>query len=100
MKKKEYPRTIGEHFDEKYGKPGTDQRTAFEERAEAYMIAEMVKDARKQAHMTQKELADKLSTKRSYISRVENASGDIRLSTLRKIVEEGLGGKLRISIDL
>lgn len=99
MKNKEYPRTIGEHFDKKYGKPGTDQRTAFEERAEAYMIAEMVRDARKQAHMTQKELADKLSTKRSYISRIENASGDIRLSTLRKIVEEGLGGKLRISID-
>ena len=100
MKKKEYPRTIGEHFDQKYGKPGTTERTAFEERAEAYMIAEMVKDARKQAQMTQKELADKLSTKRSYISRIENASGDIRLSTLRKIVEEGLGGKLRISIDL
>lgn len=100
MKKKEYPRTIGEHFDQKYGKPGTAERTAFEERAEAYMIAEMVKDARKQAQMTQKELADKLATKRSYISRIENASGDIRLSTLRKIVEEGLGGKLRISIDL
>ena len=100
MKKKEYPSTIGEHFDEKYGQPGTVERIAFEERAEAYMIAEMVKDARKQARMTQKELADKLSTKRSYISRIENASGDIRLSTLRKIVEEGLGGKLRISIDL
>ena len=100
MKKKEYPKTIGEHFDKKYGKPGTAERTAFEERAEAYMIAEMVKDARKQAQMTQKELADKLATKRSYISRIENASGDIRLSTLRKIVEEGLGGKLRISIDL
>ena len=100
MKKKEHPRTIREHFDQKYGKPGTAERTAFEERAEAYMIAEMVKDARKQAQMTQKELADKVSTKRSYISRVENASGDIRLSTLRKIVEEGLGGKLRISIDL
>lgn len=99
MKKKEYPKTIGEHFDKKYGKPGTTERIAFEERAEAYMIAEMVKDARKQAHMTQQELAEKLSTKRSYISRIENASGDIRLSTLRKIVEEGLGGKLRISID-
>jgi hypothetical protein len=42
MKKKEYPRTIGEHFDQKYGKPGTDERTAFEERAEAYMIASIV----------------------------------------------------------
>ncbi len=100
MKKKEHPKTIGEHFDQKYGQPGSATRLAFEERAEAYMIAEMIKEARKQAHMTQKELADKLSTKRSYISRVESASSDIRLSTLRKIVEEGLGGKLRISIDL
>lgn len=100
MKKKEYPSTIGEHFDQKYGEVGTAERIAFEERAEAYVIAELIKDARKQAYMTQKELAEKLSTKRSYISRIENASSDIRLSTLRKIVEEGLGGKLRISIDL
>ena len=51
-------------------------------------------------NMTQSALAKKAHTNKSYISRIENDASDIRLSTLMKIVEQGLGGKLRISVDM
>ena len=53
----------------------------------------MLKAARKEANLTQQELADRLEVKRTYISKIERAVSDIRLSTLKKIVEQGLGGK-------
>lgn len=94
------PKTINEHFDLKYGKVGTDSRTDFEQNAEVYLIAELVKEKRKEANMTQQQLADKLNVKRTYISKIERAVGDIRISTLRRIVEVGLGGTLQINVKL
>jgi ribosome-binding protein aMBF1 (putative translation factor) len=94
------PRTINELFDQKYGRKGTKSREEFEQKAEAYMIAELIKESRKKANMTQEELAEKLKVKRTYISKLERAVGDVRLSTLRKIIEKGLGGKLKISVEL
>lgn len=94
------PKTINEHFDLKYGKAGTDSRKEFEENAEVYLIAELVKEKRKEANMTQQQLAEKLNVKRTYISKIERAVGDIRISTLRRIVEVGLGGKLQINVKL
>lgn len=95
-----HPKTINEHFDKKYGKAGTPGRTDFEQKAEAYFIAELIRDKRKEANMTQQELAEKLNVKRSYISKLERAVGDVRVSTLRRVVEEGLGGTLRIEVEL
>jgi HTH-type transcriptional regulator/antitoxin HipB len=97
---KRNPKTINEFFDLKYGKKGTKSRTDFEHKAEAYMVAELVKESRKKANLTQEQLAEKLNVKRSYISKIERASSDIRISTLRKIIETGLGGKLHISVEL
>ena len=50
--------------------------------------------------MTQEELGQIIDKKRTYISRVENNSSNITLSTLFEIVEKGLGGKVSISIDI
>ena len=94
------PKTINELFDRKYGENGTPEREDFERRAEAYMVAELVKESRKKAHLTQEQLAEKLNVKRTYISKIERASSDVRISTLRKIIETGLGGKLHISVEL
>jgi HTH-type transcriptional regulator/antitoxin HipB len=60
----------------------------------------MIRQARKDAKITQKELADRTGTKRSYISRIENDASDIRLSTLMRIVEVGLGGQLEIKLNV
>lgn len=93
------PKTINELFDQKYGKEGTITRDNFKQKAEAYMVAELVKASRKKANLTQEQLAEKLEVKRSYISKIERASSDVRISTLRKIIETGLGGKLHVSVE-
>jgi DNA-binding XRE family transcriptional regulator len=90
-------------FDEllelKYGKVGTSKRDQFEEQAQYFVISELLKEARKEAKMTQEQLADKLGTKKSYISRLENGHCDIQLSTLYRIFEFGLGRKVNLLID-
>jgi len=90
-------KTFDELLDIKYGKPGTPKRDEFEAKAKAFVIGEMIKDARKEAHITQEELARKTGTKKSYISRVENGKIDIQVSTLFKIFEEGLGRKIGLT---
>lgn len=94
------PKTINELFDQKYGVKGSKSREEFEGRAQAFMIAALVKEARAKSNLTQQELADRLEVKRSYISKIERAVGEVRLSTLKKVIEEGLGGKLHISVEL
>jgi len=90
-------KTFDELLDIKYGKQGTIERDEFESRAKAFVVGEMIKDARKEAHLTQEELANKTGTKKSYISRVENGKIDIQVSTLFKIFEEGLGKRIGLT---
>jgi len=54
---------------------------------------------REQQHLTQEQLAMKCGTTKSYISRIENNASDIRLSTLMRIVKEGLGGHLQLNVS-
>jgi ribosome-binding protein aMBF1 (putative translation factor) len=89
--------TFDELLDIKYGKLGSPKRDEFESRAKAFVVGEMIKDARKEAHLTQEELASKTGTKKSYISRVENGKIDIQVSTLFKIFEEGLGKRIGLT---
>jgi ribosome-binding protein aMBF1 (putative translation factor) len=94
------PKTINEFFDIKYGKSGSQGRCDFEQRSSEYMVGQLVKESRKKSKMTQSQLAEKLNVKRSYISKIERATGDIRVSTLRRIIETGLGGRLQINVEL
>jgi HTH-type transcriptional regulator / antitoxin HipB len=94
MKKINEARTFDELLDIKYGKAGTPTRDEFEAKAKAFIVGEMIKDARKEARLTQEDLARKTGTKKSYISRVENGKIDIQVSTLFKIFEDGLGRKI------
>ena len=91
-------RTFNELLDIEYGKIGTKKRNEFEEQAQYFVISEMLKQARKEAKMTQSQLADKIGTKKSYISRIENGKCDIQLSTLYRIFEEGLGRRINLLI--
>jgi HTH-type transcriptional regulator / antitoxin HipB len=91
-------KNFDELLDIKYGKIGTEKRDEFEERAQYYVISEMLKEARKEAKMTQEQLAEKVGTKKSYISRLENGKCDIQLSTLYRIFEFGLGKRINLLI--
>jgi len=90
------------NFDElleiKYGKIGAPKRDDFEQKAQYFVISEMVKEARQEAHLTQEQLAAKIGTKKSYISRLENGKADIQLSTLYRIFEDGLGKRVSLLI--
>ncbi len=88
--------TFDELLNIKYGKIGIKSRDEFEEKAQYLVISEMLKEGRKQANLTQEQLANKVGTKKSYISRLENGKCDIQLSTLYRIFEFGLGKKVNL----
>lgn len=90
--------TFEDHLEERYGKIGTLKRTEFEIKAKAFAIGEIIREARKEAKMTQEQLAEKTGTKKSFISRIENGHSDIQLSTLYRLVEIGFGKQLNLSI--
>ncbi len=98
MKKVSDAKTFDELLDIKYGKTGTKERDEYEAKAKSFIIGEMIKEARKEAQMTQEDLAARTGTKKSYISRLENGKIDIQISTLFKIFEEGLGKRLRFTL--
>jgi transcriptional regulator with XRE-family HTH domain len=60
----------------------------------------LLKKAREDKSLTQEQLAKLVDKKRTYISRVENDGGNMTLKTLFEIVEKGLGGKVKISIQI
>ncbi len=92
-------KNFDELLDIEYGKIGTKERDDFEEKAQYFVISEMLKEARKESKMTQEQLAVKVGTKKSYISRLENGKCDIQLSTLYRIFEYGLGKKVNLIFD-
>jgi DNA-binding XRE family transcriptional regulator len=91
--------TFEEHLDQRYGKQGTAERADFEIKAKSFAIGEVLREARREAHMTQDELAIKTGTRKSFISRIENGHSDIQLSTLFRLVEIGFGKQLNLTIS-
>lgn len=83
-----------------YGINGTERRDELERDFESFKIGLLLKKAREQKHLTQDQLAELVDKKRTYISRVENNGSNLTLKTLFDIVEKGLGGKVKISIEL
>lgn len=89
-----------EHLDKQYGKHVSPAREKFEEGFEAFKLGVMIHDLRKENGLTQEQLAARCGTTKTYISRIENDASDIRLSTLMRIIREGFGGHLRLSVEL
>ncbi|MCY7420933.1 MAG: helix-turn-helix domain-containing protein [Chitinophagaceae bacterium] len=87
-------------LDEKYGKKGTKKREEYEQGYEAFKLGVLIQEMREKSNLTQEQLAAKCGTTKSYISRIENHASDIRLSTLMRIISEGFGGSLRLSVQL
>lgn len=100
MKTKSNITTLDQILDKKYGKKGQAKREQWEQQFEAFRLGVLLEEARTKLGMTQEELATKCGTNKSYISRIENNSSDIRLSTLMKIIQQGLGGHLKLTLEL
>lgn len=82
----------------KYGKKGTAKRDKYDADSLAFRLGVMLKEARKEANLTQQDLAERTGTKKSYISRIERGLSDIQVSTYYKLIEIGLGKSLNITI--
>ena len=90
-------KTFDDLIEKEHGKIGTESRNAYEERSQMFILSEMLKEARKESNLTQEQLAERSGTKKSYISRIENAKGNIQLSTLIRIFEKGLNRKIGLT---
>lgn len=90
-------KTFGDLLNAEYGKVGTPARDQYEDDAQAFCLAECLKAERKRAGLTQEQLADRIGTKKSYISKIENGHADVQLSTLFRIFN-GLGRRVSVSI--
>jgi len=89
--------SFDELLDAEYGKRGTERREPFEAEAEAFCLAECLKEQRRLAGLTQEQLATRIGTKKSYISKIENGHADVQLSTLFRIFG-GLGKRVSLNI--
>lgn len=98
--KKKNITTLDEILDTKYGERGEEKREKWEQEFEAFKLGVLLEEARIKLGMTQEELAEKCGTNKSYISRIENNASDIRLSTLMKIIQTGLGGHLKLTLEI
>ncbi|MDR1779401.1 MAG: helix-turn-helix domain-containing protein [Tannerella sp.] len=90
--------SFADHLDSQYGKRGTESRERYEEEFEAFKLGVLLQELRKEKGLTQEALARKCGTTKTYISRIENNTSDIRLSTLMRIVREGFGSRLNLQV--
>ena len=86
--------------DNVYVSKGTERRDELDRDFESFKIGVLLRKAREDKHLTQAELAEMVDRKREYISRIENNGSNLTLKTLFDIVEKGLGGKVKISIEV
>jgi HTH-type transcriptional regulator / antitoxin HipB len=93
-------KSFDQFINEEYGQKGTTKRDKLEKGFESFSLGVMIQQARLDKGMTQEQLAVKCGTNKGYISRIENNLKEVRISTLQKIVELGLGGHLDLSIRL
>lgn len=87
-------------IEEEYGKKGSTKRNKFDKGYESFKLGTLIQEARLEKGLTQEQLAAKCGTNKAYISKVENDIKDVRISTLQKIIEVGLGGHLKLSVTL
>ncbi|MFM1879414.1 MAG: hypothetical protein RLZZ241_2280 [Bacteroidota bacterium] len=103
MKKKQDPmktKSWESVKDSVYGEKGTARRDQLERDFESFKVGLLLRRARESKNLTQEQLGERVSKKRTYISRIENNGSNVTLKTLYDIVEKGLGGKVTISIEV
>jgi len=90
--------SLDQLLNEEIGEIGSKKREKFETGYESFKLGVLIREARKEKGLTQEQVAELSGTNKSYISKLEKDLKDIRFSTLQRIITEGLGGHLEISI--
>lgn len=92
-------KTLDQIKSQYYGEIGSPERDKLENELEALRIGLMIREAREKSGLTQEQVAQRINKKRTFISKVENDGENITLRTLYDVVERGLGGHLKISVE-
>jgi DNA-binding XRE family transcriptional regulator len=90
--------SLSEFIDKEVGVKGTKKRDKFDQEYESFKLGVLIQQARQEAGLTQEQVAELSGTNKSYISKLENDLKDVRFSTLQRIIKDGLGAHLQISI--
>ena len=98
MKKKGNLVSLEKFIEKEVGEKGSKKRKKFDAEYEVFKLGVLLQDARQKQGLTQEQVAEMAGTNKSYISKLEKDLKDVRLSTLQRIISEGLGGKLELSI--
>jgi HTH-type transcriptional regulator / antitoxin HipB len=98
MKKNKNLTSLDQFIDKEIGEKGTRKRTKFDTGYEAFKLGVLIQEARQKKGLTQEQVAELSGTNKSYISKLEKDLKDVRFSTLQRIIKDGLGGHLEISI--
>jgi DNA-binding XRE family transcriptional regulator len=92
--------SLSDFIDEKVGQKGSKKRNKFEKEFEAFKLGVLIQQARHEKGLTQERVAELAGTNKSYISKLEKDLKDVRFSTLQRIIKDGLGGQLQVSIKI
>jgi DNA-binding XRE family transcriptional regulator len=90
--------TLEELTDNYIGIKGTKKREQFDFELKLDILGEMIKKARKDQHLTQEQLGELVGVQKAQISKIENNTKDVRLSTIMKVFE-ALKAKVKMTID-
>jgi predicted transcriptional regulator len=90
--------TLEELTDNYIGKKGTTKREQFDFELKLDILGDMIKKARKEQHLTQEQLGELVGVQKAQISKIENNTKDVRLSTIMKVFE-ALKAKVKMTID-
>lgn len=90
--------TLSDFKDQVLGKKGTQRRDQYELELKAEIISELIKTKRKELHLTQTELGEKVGVKKGQISKLENQATNVTIDTIIKVFK-ALNVKLKIKVE-
>lgn len=90
--------TLEELKQKTLGKIGTPERDRYEQELKIELIAEKIKQLRKERNLTQEQLGELVGVQRSQISKMENNTGNVTLTTLLKIFD-ALKAKITFEVE-
>lgn len=83
------------YMDSRYGLEGSPEREAFRDEARSYMLGVILRDERKKRHLTQAQLAEKVGTNKTYISRIEKGLIDPGFNLVSRLLQ-AMGRRIEI----
>jgi DNA-binding XRE family transcriptional regulator len=99
MKKKMKKYSLDQVKDELIGKKGTPKRDQYEYDLQMEILGELIKQTRKERHLTQEQLGELIGVQKAQISRLENNTGNVTLSTIIKVFT-ALKAKIKMQVEL